>query len=242
VARRAAHGAPGFEGGLTLLLVPVMAWGLDTSLLNAFLANVALLAFFFFYAIGLALGLRPGVRAAAVGTSSAHADIEGHHGHARHPGAARSRRMPRPRCSRCSRITAIYEFENDPLLRRSGWPSATGAWRRAGQADGFRAVAQLGRAAARQRAWRDTLQASVLPSAEASVAYELGSAHWRQGVGSSAVRAMLEELRAPPGVRTFVAVLNAANFQLRGAAARPRLRAGGCWPAGPVAAMSPTSW
>ena len=51
LARRVAHGA-GFEGGLTLLLVPVMAWWLDTSPLNAFLANVGLLAFFFFYAIG----------------------------------------------------------------------------------------------------------------------------------------------------------------------------------------------
>lgn len=51
LARRVAHGA-GFEGGLALLLVPVMAWWLDTSLLNAFLANVGLLVFFFLYAIG----------------------------------------------------------------------------------------------------------------------------------------------------------------------------------------------
>lgn len=51
LARRLAHGT-GFEGGLTLILVPVMALWLQTTLLAAFLANVGLLGFFFFYAIG----------------------------------------------------------------------------------------------------------------------------------------------------------------------------------------------
>lgn len=50
-ARRLAHGT-GFEGGLTLILVPVMALWLDTTFLAAFLANLGLLAFFFVYAIG----------------------------------------------------------------------------------------------------------------------------------------------------------------------------------------------
>ena len=50
LARRVMHGA-GFEGGLTLLLVPVMAWWLDTTFLNAFLANAGLLLYFFAYAI-----------------------------------------------------------------------------------------------------------------------------------------------------------------------------------------------
>lgn len=50
-ARRLAHGM-GFEGGLTLILVPVMAVWLDTTYLAAFLANLGLLAFFFVYAIG----------------------------------------------------------------------------------------------------------------------------------------------------------------------------------------------
>jgi uncharacterized membrane protein len=50
-ARRLAYGA-GFEGGLTVLLVPVMAYWLDTSFLTAFLANLGLLAFFFVYAMG----------------------------------------------------------------------------------------------------------------------------------------------------------------------------------------------
>jgi uncharacterized membrane protein len=51
LARRLAHGT-GFEGGLTVLLVPVMAYWLKTSFLAAFLANLGLLAFFFVYAVG----------------------------------------------------------------------------------------------------------------------------------------------------------------------------------------------
>jgi uncharacterized membrane protein len=50
-ARRLAHGT-GFEGGLTIILVPVMALWLETSFLAAFIANLGLLAFFFVYAIG----------------------------------------------------------------------------------------------------------------------------------------------------------------------------------------------
>ncbi|MBP6644828.1 MAG: PACE efflux transporter [Burkholderiaceae bacterium] len=50
LARRLAH-ATGFEGGLVFLLVPVMAYGLDTTFLVAFLADLALMAFFFVYAI-----------------------------------------------------------------------------------------------------------------------------------------------------------------------------------------------
>lgn len=49
--RRLAHGI-GFEGGLVLLLVPVMAFWLNISPQAAFLANLGLLAFFFVYAIG----------------------------------------------------------------------------------------------------------------------------------------------------------------------------------------------
>jgi len=49
-ARRLAHGI-GFEGGLVVILVPVMAYWLDISLLNAFMANLGFLAFFFVYAI-----------------------------------------------------------------------------------------------------------------------------------------------------------------------------------------------
>ncbi len=57
------------------------------------------------------------------------------------------------------------------------------------------------------------VQATVLPSGAATVADELNSRHWRQGIGSSAVRAMLEELHARYAVDAFVAVLKAANFR-----------------------------
>lgn len=48
VARRVAH-AIGFEGGLVVLLVPIMAWWLRVSLLQAFLMDVALVVFFLVY-------------------------------------------------------------------------------------------------------------------------------------------------------------------------------------------------
>lgn len=49
-SRRLAHGI-GFEGGLVIILVPVMSLWLEISPLNAFLANLGLLVFFFVYAI-----------------------------------------------------------------------------------------------------------------------------------------------------------------------------------------------
>lgn len=49
-ARRLVHGS-GFEGGLVVILVPVMALWLNISVINAFLANLGFLAFFFVYAI-----------------------------------------------------------------------------------------------------------------------------------------------------------------------------------------------
>tara|TARA_R110002049_G_scaffold299206_1_gene489349 strand:- start:4324 stop:4758 length:435 start_codon:yes stop_codon:yes gene_type:complete len=48
--RRLLHGI-GFEGGLVIILIPVVALWLNISALNAFLANAGLLAFFFIYAI-----------------------------------------------------------------------------------------------------------------------------------------------------------------------------------------------
>ena len=49
-ARRLAHGI-GFEGGLTVMLIPVMSAWLGISALDAFVANLGLLVFFFFYAM-----------------------------------------------------------------------------------------------------------------------------------------------------------------------------------------------
>ena len=50
LARRVAHGA-GFEGGLAVILMPVMAYWLDVSLMAAFVADLGLLAFFFVYTV-----------------------------------------------------------------------------------------------------------------------------------------------------------------------------------------------
>jgi len=50
LARRLAHGI-GFEGGLAVILIPVMSLWLNISALGAFVANLGLLAFFFVYAI-----------------------------------------------------------------------------------------------------------------------------------------------------------------------------------------------
>ena len=49
--RRLVHGL-GFEGGLAIILMPVMAYWLDISLWAAFVADLGLLAFFFFYTVG----------------------------------------------------------------------------------------------------------------------------------------------------------------------------------------------
>jgi len=48
--RRLAHGI-GFEGGLAVMLVPLTAWWLKTTLLNALYVEIGILAFFFVYAV-----------------------------------------------------------------------------------------------------------------------------------------------------------------------------------------------
>lgn len=48
--RRAAHGL-GFEGGLALILVPVMALWLDISLWQALVADLGILLFFLVYTV-----------------------------------------------------------------------------------------------------------------------------------------------------------------------------------------------
>lgn len=49
LGRRLLHAA-GFEGGLTVLLIPLIAWWLDISWWQAVMADVGLLVFFFIYA------------------------------------------------------------------------------------------------------------------------------------------------------------------------------------------------
>lgn len=48
VAVRVVH-ALGFEGGLAVICIPIMAWWLNMSLLEAFFAEVGLLTFFLIY-------------------------------------------------------------------------------------------------------------------------------------------------------------------------------------------------
>lgn len=48
LSRRTVH-ALGFEGGLTIVLLPVVSYWLSISLSEALVANAALFAFFFFY-------------------------------------------------------------------------------------------------------------------------------------------------------------------------------------------------
>lgn len=48
--RRLAHGI-GFEGGLVMMLVPLMAFWLDISFIDAFIAELGLLLMFFVYAV-----------------------------------------------------------------------------------------------------------------------------------------------------------------------------------------------
>ena len=107
---------------------------------------------------------------------------------------------------------AIYEFENEPPESLASLARRYERLERRASADGreqwLNWVVRLpgGELAG-------YVQATVLPSGTAQVAYELNSRHWRQGIGSSAVRAMMDELRTEYGVRTFVAVLKATNFR-----------------------------
>ena len=53
--RRVLHSL-GFEGGLVLLLIPLMAWWLSIGWLEALVADIGLFAFFFFYSFAFQWG------------------------------------------------------------------------------------------------------------------------------------------------------------------------------------------
>jgi len=107
---------------------------------------------------------------------------------------------------------AIYEFENEPPPSEAWLAERYARLERRASADGSQVwlnwVLRLptGELAG-------YVQATLLRSGAALVAYELASRHWRKGIGSSAVSAMLEELQTSYGVRLFVAVLKAANYR-----------------------------
>jgi uncharacterized membrane protein len=72
LTRRVAH-AIGFEGGLVLAIVPMFAWTLGTSLLDAFMLDIGLVVFFVVYsfAFNWAFDLVFGLPAAALGKMDA---------------------------------------------------------------------------------------------------------------------------------------------------------------------------
>lgn len=60
------------------------------------------------------------------------------------------------------------------------------------------------------------VQATVLESCASLIGYEFASKHWRQGIGSASVNAMLTELAQSYAVHTGVAVLKSANDRSMG--------------------------
>ena len=60
------------------------------------------------------------------------------------------------------------------------------------------------------------VQATVLPTGRAGIAYEFNSRYWRRGYGLEATQAMLAELTSRYAVREFTAVLKRANFRSLG--------------------------
>jgi RimJ/RimL family protein N-acetyltransferase len=110
---------------------------------------------------------------------------------------------------------AIYEFENAPPASQQWLQSRYQKLERRSSPDGTEQwlnwVIRLPHGAL-----AGYVQASVKPSGSASIAYELNSRYWRQGVASSAVTAMLAELHSNYAVNRYVAVLKAANFRSLG--------------------------
>ncbi|MCE9634311.1 MAG: GNAT family N-acetyltransferase [Planctomycetes bacterium] len=107
---------------------------------------------------------------------------------------------------------AIYEFENEPPVSEQWLSERFARLERRTSTDG-------------QQLWLNWVvrlpsgeltgyvQATVLRSGAALVAYELGSRFWRKGIGRSAVSALLDELQSRYGVHLFAAVLKSANFR-----------------------------
>ncbi len=110
---------------------------------------------------------------------------------------------------------AIYEFENEPPPSEAWLAERYARLERRASSDGSQVwLNWVLRLPSGELA--GYVQASVLRSGAALVAYELASRHWRKGIGSCAVSAMLDELRTNYGVSLFVAVLKAANYRSLG--------------------------
>lgn len=107
---------------------------------------------------------------------------------------------------------AIYEFENTPpvseqwLLERYQRLESRGP--KVGEEKWLNWIIRLPTGVL-----TGYVQATILQDGTSLVAYELNSHYWRQGIGSSAVLAMLAELEAQYAVQKFVAVLKARNYR-----------------------------
>ena len=113
------------------------------------------------------------------------------------------------------RDPAIYEFENDAPPSEE-WLRSRYEWLELRQSpDGLESwlnwVIRLP-----SGLLAGYVQATVLRSGAAYIAYELGSRYWRQGVATSSIAAVLEELREGHAVNLYVAVLKAANHRSLG--------------------------
>ena len=110
---------------------------------------------------------------------------------------------------------AIYEFENQPpqdVTRLRTWYAQLESRTSAdGQQHWLNWLVRLpsGEAAG-------YVQATVLSRGAAYVAYELGSRYWRQGIASTALAAVIDELRSAYGVSDLYAVLKTANYRSLG--------------------------
>ena len=113
------------------------------------------------------------------------------------------------------RDPAIYEFEHEPPSSASWLEERFARLETRTSPDGAEAwLNWVVRLPSGELA--GYVQATVLPPGVASIAYVLASRFWRRGIGRDAVTAMMVELRSHYGVRTFVAVLKAANVRSLG--------------------------
>lgn len=110
---------------------------------------------------------------------------------------------------------ALYEFENQPPTSLA-WLQARYARLAAGRSDDGREtwlnwIVRLpsGEAAG-------YVQATVMQGGSAYLGYEIASRHWRRGIASTALRAVMDELAQRHGVQVVLAVLKAANHRSLG--------------------------
>ena len=107
---------------------------------------------------------------------------------------------------------AIYEFENGPPIDEEWLRMRYERLESRGSNDGTQQWLNWVIRLPHSRL-AGYVQATVFPDRTAYVAYELNSQYWRQGIGSSAVQAVLRELHDQYGVATYIAVLKARNYR-----------------------------